>query len=105
VGQYAASHRSVVARRTQGLSMDDLRDPDVGSIQPHTHSFVVKVWLVEPDRAIGRHGWRGRITHVPSGRSRHFRNLRAIARFITPYLHRLGVRPTLSWTVRRWLRR
>ena len=58
----------------------------MASIQPDTHSFVVKVWL-EP--AAGKRGgatWRGRITHVPSKHTRSFTDLDEIAAFIAPYL-------------------
>jgi hypothetical protein len=83
--------------------MDELGEADVGSIQPRTQSFVVKVWLVDPERGRGRPGWHGRITHVPSGRNRHFADLGAIAGFIIPYLRLLGVKPALTWKVRLWL--
>jgi len=84
--------------------MDEPGDADVGSIQPHTHSFLVKVWLVDPERGPGRSGWRGRITHVPTGRHRHFATMNGLASFITRYLHAMGVRPTPSSRLRRWLR-
>jgi hypothetical protein len=77
----------------------------MASIQPHTHSFIVKVWLTSPDGETCRYTWHGRVTHVPSGRDRYFLDLKDLARFITPYLHQLGVRPTLGWKLRRWVRR
>lgn len=77
----------------------------MASIQPHTHSFVVKVWLSCPEGETGRYTWRGRVTHVPSGRDRYFLNLRELSGFITPYLHQLGVRPTLGWKLRHWVHR
>ena len=59
----------------------------MASIQPNTHSFIVKVWLVETsDKTVGL-TWRGRITHVPSGRFRYFTNASEISIFMTPYLH------------------
>jgi hypothetical protein len=85
--------------------MDERGEVDVGPVQPHTHAFVIKVWLVDPERPAGTSAWRGRITHVPSGRDRHFSDLRTIAAFIVPYLRLLGAKPALSWKVRRWLRR
>lgn len=86
--------------------MDERGEAEVGSIQPHTHSFVVKVWLADPERPAGTSGWRGRITHVPSGHAGHFSDLRAVAAFIAPYLQALGVRPAPapSRRARRWLR-
>jgi hypothetical protein len=47
----------------------------MASIQPNTHSFIVKVWLAGPEDETGRHLWRGRVTHVPSGRDRYFLEL------------------------------
>jgi hypothetical protein len=77
----------------------------MASIQPHTHSFIVKVWLTSPEGETSRDTWRGRVTHVPSGRDRHFLDLKELTAFITPYLHHLGVRPTLRWRLRQWVRR
>ena len=77
----------------------------MASIQPHTHSFIVKVWLAGPASPVGRPKWCGRVTHVPSGRDQHFRELLELNRFITTYLHQLGIRPTLRWRVRRWVGR
>ena len=84
--------------------MDELGEADVGRIQPGTHSFIVKVWLSDHGGGRGRVGWRGRITHVPSGYCHHFVNMKDMAVFITPYLHQLGVRPTLVWKLQQWLR-
>ena len=75
----------------------------MASIQPHTHSFIVKVWLAGPDARAGRLGWRGRVIHVPSGHNQHFRKLVELDGFITPYLHQLGIRRTLRWRLRRWM--
>jgi len=54
-----------------------------------SHSFIVKVWLEEDDEAT----WRGHITHVPSQERRYLQTVDDIARFIEPYLERLGVKP------------
>ena len=69
------------------------------SIQPNTHSFIVKVWVDDAGQA------QGRITHVPSGQVRHFVNVGEIATFVTPYLQQLGMKPTWSWKIRHWRRR
>jgi hypothetical protein len=84
--------------------MDQFSSADLASIQPNTHSFVVRVWLVDGAPEMGRTAWRGRITHVPSGRYQHFISLKDISAFVTPYLHQLGVKPTRLWQIRRWLR-
>jgi hypothetical protein len=84
--------------------MGELGEADVGCIQPATHSFIVKVWLSEHRQEGGRVGWHGRITHVPSGHCHHFVKMRDIAVFMAPYLHQLGVRPTLVRKLQQWLR-
>ena len=63
------------------------------SIQPNTHSFVVKVWSEETGAAPHEVVWRGQIMHIPSGQQKSFHNLSEIATFIGPYLQQLGVRP------------
>jgi hypothetical protein len=77
----------------------------VDSIQPKTHSFIVKVWVNDAGQAKGQIVWQGRIPHVPSGHVRHFVNVDEIAGFVLPYLHQLGVKPTWSWKIRHRLRR
>jgi hypothetical protein len=76
---------------------------NVASIQPNTHSFVVKVWLVESSDERVQLAWHGRITHVPSGRSYHFTHVNEISLFVTPYLHQLGIKPTRRWKFWQWL--
>ena len=74
----------------------------MASIQPDTHSFIVKVWL---ERAVGDRpppGWRGRITHVPSGQMRSFTDLGEIAAFVAPYLEQAGAQPAQIGRLRRW---
>lgn len=63
--------------------------------EERTHSFIVKVWLEDPVASVGQAAWRGRITHVPSGKRRYFRDLGDIAAFITPYLLDMGVKFSL----------
>ena len=75
------------------------------SIQPKTHSFIVKVWVNDTSQATGQTAWQGRITHVPSGRVHYFVHVDEIAAFVTPYLQQLGVKPTWSWRVWHRLRR
>jgi hypothetical protein len=75
------------------------------SIQPNTHSFVVKVWSEETGAASPAVVWRGQITHVPSGEQRSFHELSDIGVFVTPYLQQLGARPRWWWRLRQWLQR
>lgn len=67
-----------------------------------TNSFIIKIWLEEADQ---QHvTWRGRITHVTSGKQRYLQNLDEIPLFLVPYLERVGVKFGLCWQVKRWLR-
>ena len=84
--------------------MDELAGVGVGSIQPDTHSFVVKVWLNDHAQRSGKVIWRGRITHVPSGSCQHFSKTADMVDFIADYLQQLGVKPPLWSRVHRWLR-
>jgi hypothetical protein len=72
--------------------------------EPHTHSFVVKIWLEEA--ATDGHGgaWRGHVTHVPSGERHYFETLTEIADFVMPFLQEMGIRPGVRWRIRLWLR-
>jgi hypothetical protein len=72
---------------------------------PHTHSFVTKIWLEETEDEAGRAVWRGTITHVPSGARRYLRTLGDITAYIVPYLRGMGVRTSFWWQVREWLTR
>jgi hypothetical protein len=52
-------------------------------LEGDTHSFIVKIWVERrPLPAL----WQGQVTHVPSGRRRSFRSLRAMNAFIALYL-------------------
>jgi len=84
--------------------MDEFSAADVGSIQPNTHSFVVKVWLNDHAQRSRQVAWRGRVTHVPTGRCHYFSKTADMADFITLYLQQLGVKQTLRSRVHRWLR-
>ena len=59
--------------------------------EPHTHSFIVKIWLEETLEEDGRAIWRGHITHVPSGERLYLQDLDTIRLFIEPYLEMMGV--------------
>lgn len=81
-------------------SDDEIRqDPN----EHQTQSFIVKVWLEERGDQRQRPAWRGRITHVPGGERRYLQDLREIARFIAPYLERMGARHRLWERFLRWI--
>ena len=60
--------------------------------EDHTHSFIIKIWLEESVEETGRAIWRGRITHVPSGKRQYIQHLDEIGAFIAPYVEAMGVR-------------
>ena len=60
----------------------------IDSLEFRTQSFVIKVWIDEPDEDC-RMKWRGRITHVPSGDNRYVTDLAEIISFITAYLQKM----------------
>ncbi len=70
------------------------------TIQPNTHSFVVKVWSEETGTASPAVVWRGQITHVPSGEQKSFHEISEIATFVAPYLQQLGVKSSWWWRLR-----
>lgn len=63
--------------------------------EPHTQSFILKIWLEEDQASAADTIWRGHITHVPGGEKRYVQSLADIDRFIVQYLRRLGVR--IEW--------
>lgn len=93
--------RSNAEARHSGVRMALLGD----SFESVTHSFVVRIWLEEDDRAI----WRGHITHVPTGDRQHVERLADIVAFISPYVDGMKVgkasRLARWWSARRLKRR
>ena len=68
--------------------------------EPRAASFVVRVWLDEPELA----SWQGHITHVQSGERRHVRTLHQIATFIALRLKAVGYKRPPPRGFRRWFR-
>ncbi|MCI0520636.1 MAG: hypothetical protein L0Z70_10340 [Chloroflexi bacterium] len=79
----------------------------MGFSEPVILSFIVKIWLEESLDEPEQIRWRGRITHVPSGKQQYFLSLSECAVFIREHLQELGVRPSLGRemhrSIRRWL--
>ena len=67
------------------------------SFESVTHSFIVRIWLEEDDRA----RWRGHITHVPGGERRYVEHLADIVDFIASYVE--GMEPGKTGRLRKWL--
>jgi hypothetical protein len=66
------------------------------------HSFVVTIWREEtPAESPGR-GWRGHITHVPSGERRYLRRLCEIVSFVTAYTGSFDPAPKRRGTLAKW---
>ncbi len=74
-------------------------------LEPDAQSFIVRVWVEERAEEGGRGLWRGHITHVSSSRRRYLKNLDEIGDFIEPYLEEMGIKPTIRWRMRRWMKR
>jgi colicin import membrane protein len=55
-------------------------------VEPLIHSFIVKVWQEVVVGNGDELGWRGYITHVPSGERRYFEDLAEIVAFVGPQL-------------------
>lgn len=80
-------------------------DATTNTIEPNTHSFIVKIWLEETAEEAGSAQWRGHITHVPTGKRRYLKNLLDVCLFLLPYLEEMNVHLGFLWKVRQWLRR
>ena len=72
--------------------------------EPRLHSFIVKVWSEEPETTTGRVGWRGHITHVPSGKRRYVQRLNEISIFIEGHLREMGVSLQVERGWWKWLK-
>lgn len=72
---------------------------------PDTQSFVIKLWLEETVEESGQAIWRGRITHVASGKNYYITELDSIALVIAPYLQEMQVNLGPRWCLGQWFRR
>lgn len=61
------------------------------TLEPNTHSFIVKVWLEETAEEAGDAIWRGHITHVPTKKRQYVQTLDEISAFISVYLEQMGI--------------
>jgi hypothetical protein len=77
----------------------------MNSPEENRQVFIVRIWR-EAREIEGRlPEWRGMIESVQNGERRYVKNLGDIARFITPYLCRMGVRLDRQGRLRSWLSR
>lgn len=49
-------------------------------------SFIVRVWMEEPDSEGRQKTWRGHITPIPDGKRHYFTDINEIPAFIAAYL-------------------
>jgi hypothetical protein len=81
--------------------------PDVSAptIETRLHSFIVKVWTELTDEKTGATGWRGHITHVPSGRRVYITDLDELREFIRAYLVEMGadLKQGLRKVIGKWI--
>jgi hypothetical protein len=73
--------------------------------EPHSHSFVVRIWLEETVEEAGDARWRGQVMHVPGGERRYVEDLESLCRFIAPYLREEAREQGLTARFTRWFRR
>jgi hypothetical protein len=66
------------------------------------HSFIVKLWLEDAVDETELAGWRGYVTHVPSGKRCYLQTLDDILGFVKPYVPE--VEGTRDPRDRRWLK-
>ncbi|VAW33423.1 hypothetical protein MNBD_CHLOROFLEXI01-4935 [hydrothermal vent metagenome] len=72
-------------------------------IEPNSHSFILKVWLIDSDKTQDKQNWRGYLTHVVSGQRRYFDNLSEMNNLLIPYLKGMGTKLPYWWRAYRWL--
>lgn len=71
------------------LSSEERFDPaSEGEPFSDTHSFILKFWQEETGQEEYPTFWRGRITHVTSGKQRYFQALKEAMLFILSFLNR-----------------
>jgi len=73
-------------------------------IEPDTHSFILKVWLLRHEGARGGQNWRGHLTHVASNQRLYFESFLELNHLLTPYLEKMGVKLPFWWRAYRWLK-
>lgn len=69
------------------------------------HVFVVRIWREPREMPGAAAEWRGVIEHLPTQEHRYLTDLRAIGRFIAPYLDSMGVAQARRGRWSRWLQR
>ncbi|MCA9938276.1 MAG: hypothetical protein KC418_06520 [Anaerolineales bacterium] len=73
--------------------------------EPHTHTFVIRLWLEESAQEQSETVWRGHITHLLTQKRRYLQTPDEIIFFILPYLVEMGVKLQMKWRIKWWLAR
>jgi hypothetical protein len=61
-------------------------------VEPQYCSFILKVWLEEPDEQDDVPAWRGQIAQVPGDARRYVKSLGEVVAFIENQLRTMGAR-------------
>jgi hypothetical protein len=73
-------------------------------IEPHTHSFILKLWLLKQEGAKGKRRRHGHLTHVASNQRINIASFLELNNSLAPYLEKMGVKLPLWWRAYRWLK-
>jgi hypothetical protein len=65
---------------------DESQDKNDAQLSPHTHAFIVKIWLEEQGTEARPPLWRGHITHVKTHKQRYFQDPAIVLQFIQTFL-------------------
>ena len=72
-------------------------------IEPLTHAFVLKLWLIDQQERQGKRAWRGHLVHVATGERIYFDNMSQLNNRLLQYLDQIGVQLPFWWRAYRWL--
>ena len=63
----------------------------MSSVDSSIQSFIIRIWVEEQAESHDAKGWRGHITHVPTGKKHYLNGLDDISSFMRPYLTAMGI--------------
>ena len=86
------------------MTSASLKDSSPHVYEANNHSFILKVWIEETTKESKCALWRGKVTHVQSGKMVYVQDLDNLSAFVAPYLDELGVNLGIAWRVKQWLR-
>lgn len=77
----------------------------MGLLEPHSQSFIVKVWVEHGAGGTDAARWRGHVTNVMSGKRVYTQRLDELPLIIMPCLQSMGIHFGTLWRARQWLYR